>query len=141
MNERKQAQLEHALRGAVQEVVGRGLADPRIRGLITITQVEVTQDRRTATVHVSVFPEDRVELTMHGLQDASRHIRHEVGELVRTRTMPELVFKRDDRIKKEGAVLRAINLARQEREDTLPPSADGDQGAGDAAPPDQETRA
>lgn len=111
MNQRKQEQLQHALRAAIQEVLGRGLSDPRIRGLLTVTEVQVTTDRRNATVYVSIFPEERAELTMHGLHDAERHVRHEVGELIRTRVMPILVFKRDDRIKKEAAVLRAINAA------------------------------
>lgn len=111
MNERKQEQLQHALRGAIQEVLGRGLADPRIRGLVTITEVQVSPDRRNATVYVSIFPEDRIELAMHGLHDAEGHVRHEVGELIRTRVMPVLAFKRDDRIKKEAAVLRAISEA------------------------------
>ncbi len=111
MNQRKQDQLQHALRGAIQEVLGRGLADPRIRGLVTVTEVEVAPDRRNATVYVSIFPEERVELAMHGLHDAEGHVRHEVGELIRTRVMPVLTFRRDDRIKKEAAVLRAINEA------------------------------
>ncbi len=111
MNERKQSQLAHEIRSGIQQVLGRGLADPRIRGLLTITEVEVSPDRRNATVYVSVFPDDRVELTMHGLHDAEKHVRHEVGELIRTRVMPTLTFKRDDRIKKEAAVLRAINEA------------------------------
>lgn len=120
MNVRKQEQLSHALRAAIQEVLGRGLSDPRIRGLITVTEVQVSADRRNAGVYVSVFPEDRAELTMHGLRDAERHVRHEVGEIVRTRVMPALTFRLDDRIRKEGEVLRAINLASQDRPGATP---------------------
>jgi ribosome-binding factor A len=111
MNPRKQEQLAHALRAAIQEVLARGLADPRIRGLITVTEVKVTTDRRDATVYVSIFPEERADLAMHGLHDAEKHVRHEAGELIRTRVMPTLTFKRDDRPKKDAAVLRAINIA------------------------------
>ncbi|MEZ6232570.1 MAG: 30S ribosome-binding factor RbfA [Phycisphaerales bacterium] len=115
MNPRRQDRLSHALRTAVQEVLGRGLADPRARGLITVTEVEVSPDARNATVYVSVFPEDRVTLTMHALRDAEGFVRREAADLVRTRTMPVLTFKFDDRIKKEAAVLRAINQACGER--------------------------
>ena len=37
MNQRKQEQLQHALRTAIQQVLARGLSDPRIRGLLTVT--------------------------------------------------------------------------------------------------------
>ena len=111
MNQRKQEQLQHALRTAIQQVLARGLSDPRIRGLLTVTEVRVTPDRRNATVFVSIFPDDRAELSLHGLHDAEGHVRHEAGELIRTRVMPVLTFKRDERPKKDAAVLRAINLA------------------------------
>lgn len=134
MNERKQSQLAHEIRSGVQQVLGRGLSDPRIRGLVTITEVEVSPDRRNATVYVSVFPEDRVELAMHGLHDAEKHVRHEVGEIIRTRMMPVLTFKRDDRIKKEAAVLRAINEAAER--DAAAQAAEA--GAGNPSPSAQQ---
>lgn len=142
MNQRKQEQLQHALRGAIQQVLARGLQDPRVRGLITITEVKVTTDRRQATVFVSIFPDDRADLTMHGLHDAEKHIRHEAGELIRTRVMPLLTFKRDERPKKDGAVLRAINLAAEA--DALagrPPSThtDADATTGEQSPADGAT--
>ena len=115
MNPRRQDRMARALRTAVQEVLGRGLSDPRARGLITVTEVEVSQDARNATVYVSVFPEDRATLTMHALHDAEGFVRREAADLVRTRTMPVLTFKLDDRIKKQAAVLRAINQASGER--------------------------
>lgn len=133
MNDRKREQLQHAVRAAIQEVLARGLADPRIRGLITVTEVRVTTDRRSATVLVSVYPEERAELTMHGLHDAERHIRHEVGDLIRTRVMPTLTFKRDDRPKKDAAVLRAINVAAD--------AGAGQSGAGRAAPGEEQSPA
>ncbi|GMV24067.1 MAG: hypothetical protein AMXMBFR58_00980 [Phycisphaerae bacterium] len=108
---RRTDRVSAALRRAVQEVIARGLSDPRVRGLITVTEVSVTPDLADARVSVSVLPASDQELTIHGLEAAAAHIRHEVSELVDLNRMPRLIFRPDARIKKEAAVLRDIHLA------------------------------
>jgi len=96
---------------AIQSVLSRGLNDPRVRGMMTVTDVKVSDDMANATVMVSVFPEEAAELTVHGLCHAAQHIRTEVGNSVRIRRMPHLTFKVDRRLKRESSVLSAINEA------------------------------
>ncbi|MGE3108761.1 MAG: 30S ribosome-binding factor RbfA [Phycisphaerales bacterium] len=105
------------LRQAIQQVLARGLHDPRVAGLITITSVQVTHDLKNATVMVSVLPEEKQQTTYHGLRDAARHIRHEVGELVAMRSVPQLTFKLDKALKKEAQALAAIARISEERAD------------------------
>jgi ribosome-binding factor A len=104
-------QVGTTLHRAVQSVISKGFADPRIRGLITVTRVQVSADLSDATVFISVTPEDAEELTMHGLRSAARHIRHEVGELVALRRVPALHLKLDRTTKEQSAVLGAIREA------------------------------
>jgi ribosome-binding factor A len=115
MSHRKE-QVASTLHRAVQEVIARGLNDPRIRGLITVTEVHVPPDLKTATVKISVFPEERQDLTLKGVQDAARHIRHEVGELVALKQIPELHFKLDVSLKRQAKAMEAIAKAVSERE-------------------------
>lgn len=115
---RKVEQLASSIHRAVQEVIARGLHDPRVSGLITVTGVRINPETKEAFVGVSVLPEEKQELTLHGLRAASRHVRREVGELVRTRQMPTIVFTLDESLKKQAAVMRAINQAAEEREKT-----------------------
>src|SRR5204863_7128593 len=68
---RRSDQFGAELTRAVQEVLARGLQDPRVSGLITVTGVNVTENLSDATVSVSVLPEDRQELTLHGLRGAA----------------------------------------------------------------------
>ncbi len=110
---RRNERISALLTRAVQEVIVRGVSDPRIRGLITITEVVVSPDLAEARVSVSVLPHAQQELTIHGLQAASAHIRHEVSELVDLKRMPNLIFRPDPRLKKEAAVLRDINMAKE----------------------------
>lgn len=108
-------QLAAEIQKAVQDILARGLSDPRVSGLITITKVRVQPDLKRAEMFVSVLPADRQALTMHGLKSAERHIRREVGDMVRTRSIPELVFVLDESLKKEAAVLEDLRKIREEQ--------------------------
>ena len=113
---RRTEQMSATIRDALQAVIDRGLADPRISGLITVTQVRVTDDLKSAFVEISVLPGEKQDLTMHGLRAAARHIRREVGDHVAIKQMPELVFRLDQSLKKQAGVLDAIAKATAERE-------------------------
>jgi len=117
----------------VQATLARGLADPRIRGLITVTGVELSDDKRTAEVRVSVLPEHDASLTLHGLRSASDHIRHQIADGIRLRHTPTLRFVLDSSLKRQAAVLDALSEAQRRRVD-LPdnddsPSSDPTPGA------------
>ena len=102
---------------AVQEVITKGLSDPRVRGLITVVGVTVSDDLRQATIRVSVYPAEHEELTLHGLSAASRFIRREAGELMAMARLPELRFKIDQSLKRQAGVLDALAKANAERKD------------------------
>ena len=126
MTNHKVEQVASAIQRGVQEVIARGLQDPRISGLITVTEVRVTQDFTQAIISVSVLPEDREALVHHGLEAAKNFIRREVGEKVRMRQVPQLVFKIDHSLKKQAAVLKDINRAAAE----IRPEAPAEPGEG-----------
>lgn len=109
-------QVAATLKRAVQEVLSRGLADPRVRGLITVTRIEVTADLADAKVYVSVIPVEHEELSMHGLKAAATWIRREAAERVRLRRMPRLTFKVDQDLRRQQDVLAGIQEARLEDE-------------------------
>lgn len=106
--------LASSLEKGVQQVLARGLQDPRVRGLITVTKVDVTPDSKQATIGISVLPVEHQKLTVHGLQSAARHIRREVAELIRTRTMPEFRFVEDSSLKKQAEVLSTLAKVRKD---------------------------
>lgn len=113
---RRTHQVASTLQRAVQEVLARGLADPRIRGMITITGVTMSDDLKVATMTVSVYPAEHQDLTLHGLKAAAPHIRREAAELVELKTLPTIQFRLDTSLKRQAAVLDAIGRAREERE-------------------------
>lgn len=126
---RKNNILSAELREQIQAIITRGLADPRIKGMITVTELTVAQDGRTASVLVSVMPHDKESLTLHGLTAAAPHIRRQVGDVITNKHIPELNFKLDERTKKQAVVLEAIAKARDEMESRPASRTDAQTGA------------
>jgi ribosome-binding factor A len=105
-------QVGSVIRVAVQSVLARGLNDPRVRGLVSVTKVEVAPDLSEARVFVSVLPAEHSELTMHGLKSAAGHIQSEIAKQVAARRMPRLAFRLDDSLKKQAAIDAALFRSR-----------------------------
>jgi ribosome-binding factor A len=108
-------QVQATLLRAIQEEIGRGLHDPRVSGLITVTGVDVSPDLKNATVMVSVFPAEKQDLTMYALRDAARHLRRRVGDRIAMHEVPELIFRVNESIKKQAEILSAFSKIQQER--------------------------
>ena len=100
--------VAEAIRQVVAQILQRELKDPRI-GFVTVTRVKVTADLQHATVYFSLFPrkvdppsagEDLSALaeTEAGLKSAVGYIRRLIGDRLRLRVTPEIVFRRDPSI-------------------------------------------
>jgi ribosome-binding factor A len=109
---RRQEQLASVLREAVQEVLSRGLNDPRVSGLITVTGLDLSPDLEYATIRVSVLPAERQQLTFHGIKAAGAYIRREVGDKVKNRKLPKFNFELDSSFKKQLGVIEALEHAK-----------------------------
>ena len=112
-------------------LLSEGLADPRIRGLISVTAVKLSQDHRRARVDISVMPAEHGKNALYGLRHAASHLRNELGRRIRTRAMPQLDFELDESLKKQAQVLGEISRAVREDQtrhvDRLPGDDPGQQ--------------
>lgn len=106
-------QIASLIQRAVQDAIGRGLNDPRVRGLISVTRVLVDPDMSNATVFVSVLPEGHAKLTMHGLENAAGRIRRLIGRAIRLRRLPVLTFRLDDSLKRQARLEEVIKETRR----------------------------
>ncbi|MDG1838461.1 MAG: 30S ribosome-binding factor RbfA [Phycisphaerales bacterium] len=109
-------QIDAVVKRAIQKILGRGVNDPRIRGLVSVTRVSVSPDSSSARVGCSVIPAEHAERSLHGLNAAAGWIGRKLGDEVRMRRVPRLRFVLDESIKNEARVLGAIHEA-VERED------------------------
>jgi len=109
-------QVSTTLQRAIQKVLSKGLADPRVKGLITVTRVDVAPDLTQATMFCSVTPHKYSKISMKGIESAATWIRRQVSDNVRFRKMPAFTFKLDEQLLKQQEVLSSIAEAREEDE-------------------------
>ncbi len=115
-----------ALKEALSEIIQRELKDPQV-GFATVTGVRLTPDLKQARVWVSVMDtgsgEDEEEETIKALNRAKGFIKGEVAKRVRLRYLPELIFVRDDTVKRS---MRIEGILKE----VLPEGKGGDPQAG-----------
>ena len=88
----------------------RTVKDPRVSGtMISITHVETTPDLRYAKVYVGFLDESKAPAAMKGLKSAGGYLRREVGNDLKLRYTPELVWALDDSITYGAHMLKLIN--------------------------------
>ncbi|TMQ70485.1 MAG: 30S ribosome-binding factor RbfA [Candidatus Eisenbacteria bacterium] len=99
------------------------LRDPRLSGMISVTEVEVTPDLSTARIFVSMLaPEEARQKALQALTHSAGFIRHELAPRLGLREMPELRFLLDTSIERGARVEELLRrLANGE------PIADGDE--------------
>jgi ribosome-binding factor A len=88
--------IAEEIRHEVSSMIAGELKDPRIAGLVTVTEVRVSPDLRHARIYVSVLgsPEDHSS-TIAGLQAAAGFVRREIGTRLQLRRSPEMHFVLD----------------------------------------------
>ena len=123
MSTRRVERINDLLRSELSELIGRELKDPRLAGLISITEVETTSDLRHAKVFVSVFGSDEErQSSLAALRSAAGFLRHEVAQRIVIRHMPELDFRLDSSIERGDRILRLLRQVAEE-EAAKPPAS------------------
>ncbi len=98
------AKVASTVRKAVQEALTRGLGDPRIRGLVSITSVDVSPDLAMARIGITVMPEQHESTVLRGLQSANGRFRREIQRTTRLRRVPRISFEIDRTLKRQAAI-------------------------------------
>src|SRR5581483_2806819 len=87
------------------EMIRKDIKDPRIAGIVSITDVECTGDLRNAKVFISVFGnEEQRQGTMAALNEEVGRIRGELCRRLGLRFAPEMVLKLDDSLERGSRV-------------------------------------
>lgn len=89
--------LEELIKIKLSLLLIKGLKDPRLQSFITILDVKLAKDGRTAQVVVSVIGSDKEKISViRGLESASGYIQMRLGKELRVKYIPRLFFKLDD---------------------------------------------
>ena len=124
---RRVARVSELIKREVSQLLFSGIKDDRVgMGMVSVTDVEVSGDLQHAKIFVSIYGNDEARAeTMAGLKSATGYVRSELGQRVRLRRTPEVVFVEDRSIERGTKVLSLINQLGQERKEIPPSSDDG----------------
>ena len=97
----------------------RELKDPRVSGcMLSVVRVEVTNDLSYCTVYVSAMEGmETAENAVKGLKSAAGYVRRELGNRLKLRHVPELLFKATDSIEYSANISKLLNDLRSETDD------------------------
>jgi len=94
-----------------------GIKDDRVGvGMVSITDVNVSGDLQHAKIFVSIYgTEEARRETMEGLKSATGYVRSSLGQRVRLRRTPEVVFLEDRSLERGDKMLTLLNELSQNR--------------------------
>ncbi|OON98981.1 MAG: ribosome-binding factor A [Epulopiscium sp. Nele67-Bin004] len=91
--------INEEIKREIAELVRDEIKDPRLNNvMVSITDVDATNDLKTAKVYVSVLQDDKKDEVLEALQASSKFIRKEVAHRINLRNTPEMIFKLDNSI-------------------------------------------
>lgn len=95
----------------LSDILRLELKDPRV-GMITITDVEVSQDCAHARVFFTLLGDaGKIVETGEALEHASGFLRRQLAQRIKLRTVPQLQFKYDASVERGVRLSRLIDAA------------------------------
>ncbi len=95
----------------------REVKDPRL-SMVSITAVDVTRDLGLARVYYTVINSDQdvslLDDVRQGLDRASGFLRHELGQRIKLRIVPQLLFRYDESVQHGARLTQLIDKVVEE---------------------------
>src|SRR5690625_2929821 len=100
MAELRAHRVAEQMKKELGDILTKKIKDPRV-GFVTVTDVEVTGDLQQAKIFISVLGDEKEkQATLLGLSKAKGYIRSEIGQRIRLRKTPELIFDFDESLER-----------------------------------------
>jgi ribosome-binding factor A len=110
---RRSERLEDQIRADISDLLQREITDPRLTTtsvMVSITDVDLTEDLRYARVYVSILGSDeQTRDAFAAIRHAAGFIRHELAQRLGLRFVPEVSFQLDPSVARGVRVLELIN--------------------------------
>jgi ribosome-binding factor A len=114
---RRTERINEMLRERLSELLLREVRDPRLKGIVSVTSVEVSSDLREAKVFVSVLgTEEEMQNTLSGFQAAAGYLQRSLIGALDLRRVPHLVFMPDTSIREGVEMADLVRKALKEDE-------------------------
>jgi ribosome-binding factor A len=118
--DRRVARVAEQIKREISQMLMHGIKDDRVgSGMVSVTNVDVSGDLQHAKIFVSVYGTDEAKAeTMAGLKSATGFVRSTLGQRIRLRRTPEVIFVEDRSLEKGDQVLTLLSRLSREREET-----------------------
>jgi ribosome-binding factor A len=117
--DRRVARVAEQIKREISQMLMHGIKDDRVgSGMVSVTNVDVSGDLQHAKIFVSVYGSDEAKAeTMAGLKSATGFVRSTLGQRIRLRRTPEVIFVEDRSLEKGDQVLNLLSRLSREREE------------------------
>jgi len=139
--DRRVSRVAALIKREVSQILMQEVKDDRVgSGMVSITDVNVAGDLQHVKIFVSIYgTEEARKETMEGLRAATGYIRSSLGQRVRLRRTPEVIFFEDRSLERGDKMLSLLNRISENSkpdEDPLPRSESSDQHIPDNSQPE-----
>ncbi|NLM51808.1 MAG: 30S ribosome-binding factor RbfA [Firmicutes bacterium] len=115
MSQQRAQRVSQELKKEISDILRHEIKDPRVTGLISVTDVDVSKDLSHAKIFVSVYgSEEEQQAALAALKKATGFIRSLVGSRIRLRHVPELTFQLDHSIAYGAHINQVLRQIRQD---------------------------
>ena len=99
MKENRLQRVNSEIKKALADILSNEIRDPRLSGLVSVLDVDTTNDLSHCFISVSIYEQDKkvVERSFNTLQHSANFIRKMLAGRVDLRIVPYLHFKLDNR--------------------------------------------
>ena len=102
--------VNELLRSELSDLIARQIKDPRVAGVISVTEVIASTDLRSARVYISVMGRTAEQQSaLDGIRSAASFLRRELRDRVNLKHTPHMTFHLDDSIEEGDRVLRLMD--------------------------------
>lgn len=139
--DRRVSRVAALIKREVSQILMQEVKDDRVgSGMVSITDVNVAGDLQHVKIFVSIYgTEEARKETMEGLRAATGYIRSSLGQRVRLRRTPEVIFFEDRSLERGDKMLSLLNHISENSkpdEDPLPLEDSSEQYISDNSQPE-----
>lgn len=111
MKKYRKEKLNELLKRELSKLIFKEVKDPRIKGFITVSGVEISNDLKKAKVYISIFGVNEKEMVkcFKGLQSSNNFLKYKLSKILSLRYTPELNFIYDGSIKKGFNIIEKLD--------------------------------
>ncbi|GBF79660.1 30S ribosome-binding factor RbfA [Aphanothece sacrum] len=110
-NDRRVSRVSSLIKREVSQMLLYDIKDDRVgAGMVSVTEVDLSGDMQHAKIFVSIYGTEEAKTeTMEGLRSSASFVRRELGQRMRLRRTPEVVFLEDHSLERGDKMLHLLN--------------------------------